>query len=130
MRQASKLVVIAVSTLLLTGCTSSSIPEFDSPQTDQDRLPDPSSATQADIDPASTRYSGQVEEYAVYLGRSEANGVCVLLVAGDELFSTSCGGAGVGTELASGTKIEAGDFSFDELDGEMLSPSVRVISGS
>jgi hypothetical protein len=94
----------------------------------------PESASDSGIDPGSTRFVGEAEGYDLYLARPEDyDGICVILVdaSTDEWLSSGCGGGngdGVGTELPSGTGMEAGTLRFpDGADRIHLRENVALV---
>jgi hypothetical protein len=139
MRQIAKTLTLLSAAALLTGCVAgnvpdspASIPEFETEQTARDIVPD--EAALRDIQAGSTRFVGDVEEYSLYLARGADRSLCLIQIRDDTWESTGCGaGNDVGTQLRSGTRIEAGSFTFpdDDLRGRerhQLSESVTVIS--
>lgn len=117
---------------LLTACAATTVPEFEAQQTDRDVLAEASS--ERNIDANTTRFVGEVEGIDLYIARGSNDTLCVIQVDDEEWLQTGCGaGSGVGIELESGTRIEAGTFKFPEQqvgDGvrEQLSESVTVIT--
>jgi hypothetical protein len=134
MRSTAKLLALLSSALLLAGCTSTSIPEFETTQTARDIPTDPAAVD--GVDPATTRFVGNVEESDLYLARGEEDpdSLCLIQVRDGKWEQTGCGGgSGLGSELRSGTLIEAGSYSFPSEqvgDGQRteLSPSVTVFT--
>ncbi|MDN3311779.1 hypothetical protein QWJ90_12650 [Microbacterium oryzae] len=137
MRSPAKALIVLVSALLLAGCGApSALPEFEAEQTEVDLIPDVEE--KGDIDPASTRYAGDVDGTRVYLARgtSEDEQLCVIVMRDEDWMQTGCAaGTGVGTELEDGTRVEAGSFRYSDSEvGDRerieLSESVRVIASS
>jgi hypothetical protein len=132
MRTLAKVALLSASALLLAGCAVTTIPEFEAEQTDRDVLA--AASSEPDIDASTTRFVGEVEGIELYIARGKNDVLCVIQVRGQEWDQTGCGaGLGVGIELESGTRIEAGTFNFPEQqvgDGvrEQLSESVTVIT--
>lgn len=117
--------------LVLAGCAQNTLPEFESPQTDRDVISDASSL---EVDADTTRFIGEVEGADLYLARGTNDTLCLIQIRDGEWEQMGCGaGLGVGSTLESGTRIEAGTFTFPDSEvgeGERtaLSESVTVIS--
>lgn len=132
MRSSAKMPLLVSSMLLLAGCAPTTLPEFEAAQTGRDIVPDAS--THADIDADTTRFVGEVEGAELYLARGSNDTLCLIQIRDQEWEQMGCGsGLGVGTTLESGTRIEAGRFTFPEHEvregvREELSESVTVIS--
>lgn len=134
MSPTAKFLALLFSALLLAGCTSTSIPEFETTQTADDIPTDPAAVD--GVDPATTRFVGRVEGSDLYLARGDEDpdSICLIQVRDGKWEQTGCGaGSGLGSELRSGTLIETGSYSFpsDQVgDGQRteLSPSVTVIT--
>lgn len=134
MRSSAKVLLLLSSAFLLAGCAPTTLPEFEAEQTDRDVLAEASS--EPDIDANTTRFVGEVEGIELYIARGKNDALCVIQVRDREWEQMGCGaGLGVGIELDSGTRIEAGTFKFPEQqvgDGVhgQLSESVTVITYS
>ena len=132
MRSSAKVLFLLSAASLLTACTATTVPEFEAQQSDRD-IPTEASSDR-DIDASTTRFVGEVEGIELYIARGNNDTLCVIQVHDEEWLQTGCGaGSGVGIELESGTRIEAGTFKFPEQqvgDGvrEQLSESVTVIT--
>lgn len=132
MRSSAKALLLLSTALLLTACAATTVPEFEAEQGDRDILA--AASSEPDIDANTTRFVGEVEGIELYLARGSNDTLCVIQVHDEELVQTGCGaGSGVGIELESGTRIEAGTFKFPDGqigDGvrEQLSESVTVIT--
>jgi len=126
------MLLLLSSVMMLTGCTASTLPEFDAEQTDRDVIPEGPAQPEIDLD--STRYVGEVEGAQLYLAHGGNDGICLIHIRDQEWEQTGCGaGDGMGSELESGTLIEVGSFRFPEdkaAGGQRtrLSESVSVIS--
>ncbi|MDR7183433.1 hypothetical protein J2X85_000456 [Microbacterium trichothecenolyticum] len=131
MRSRASAVLALLSIVVLAGCSPTTLPEFESAQTDRDILVD---AASQDVDADSTRFVGEVEGADIYLARGTDDTLCLIQIRDGEWEHTGCGaGLGIGSTLATGTRIEAGTFTFpdDEVAGgkrTRLSDSVTVIS--
>ena len=116
--------------LLLAGCAPTTLPEFESAQTDRDVIAD---AASQDIDPESTRFVGEVEGADVYLARGNNDTLCLIQMRDGDWEQMGCGaGLGIGTTLESGTRLDAGTFKFSDhevagAERTPLSDSVTVI---
>jgi hypothetical protein len=67
--------------VLLAGCTSTSIPEFETTRTARDIPADPAAVD--GVDPATTRFVGSVEGSDLYLARGEEDpdSLCLIQVS-------------------------------------------------
>jgi hypothetical protein len=132
MRSSAKVLLLLSAASLLTACAATTVPEFEARQSDRDILA--AASSEPDIDANTTRFVGEVEGIELYIARGSNDTLCVIQVHDEEWLQTGCGaGSGVGIELESGTRIEAGTFKFPEQqvgDGvrEQLSESVTVIT--
>lgn len=130
MRSRAIAVLVLSSILVLAGCSPTTLPEFESPQTDRDVIAD---AASQDIDLESTRFVGEVEGADVYLARGTNDTLCLIQIRDGDWEQMGCGaGSGIGSTLETGTRIEAGTFKFsdNEVAGGKrtpLSDSVTVI---
>lgn len=132
MRSSAKVLLLLSTALLLTACAPTAVPEFEAQQSDRDILAE--APAEPAIDADTTRFVGEVEGIELFIARGGNDTLCVIQVHDEEWVQTGCGaGSGVGVELESGTRIEAGTFRFPEQqvgDGvrEQLSESVTVIT--
>jgi hypothetical protein len=130
MRSRATALLALSSILVLAGCSPTSLPEFESVQTDRDVIVD---AASQDIDADSTRFVGEVEGADIYLARGTNDTLCLIQIRDGEWEQTGCGaGLGIGSTLQTGTRIEAGTFKFPESEvaggkRTRLSDSVTVI---
>ncbi len=127
--------IVALAGVLLVGCAAQQPAEFAREQTARDRPPAEPSDADSTIDAESTRFVGEAEGYDLYLARPMEwdDGICVVFVdaSTDEWYSTACGaGDGVGAELPSGTRVEVGNFQYqDAAERTQLSDSVALLKG-
>lgn len=138
MRTKARSIIAAVGVTLgllgLAGCTTSSLPEFDRPQTEADVVEPPSDSQTVESD--STRYIADVDGYSIFIAKmAESNGgLCIVLVDSEsgDWGSTSCGGSsGVATTLRTGAVVAVVDGIPPDVKGdrEELSESVTVARG-
>ncbi|WP_431797342.1 hypothetical protein [Microbacterium kunmingense] len=130
MRSRATVLLSSVCILILSGCSATTLPEFETVQADRDVVPD---ADSQDIDADSTRFVGEVEGVDLYLARGSDDTLCLIQLRDGEWEQTACGaGMGIGITLETGTRIEAGTFRFRPEEVERgvrtpLSDSVTVI---
>lgn len=130
MRSRATVLLSLACILILSGCSSTALPEFETAQTDRDVVPD---ADSQDIDADSTRFVGEVEGAELFLARGNNDTLCLIHIRDGEWEQMGCAaGMGIGTTLETGTRIEAGTFKFppEEVEGgerTPLSDSVTVI---
>ena len=74
----------AVGVMVTTPEASEALPEFAFDQTDEDLLPESFLAEDDTLDPASTRFVGRIDGYAIYLAQNaQSDGVCALALTED-----------------------------------------------